>query len=239
MNVTVFIDEFEVIPIRAIPFITGGKITADTVASIFAHTDPWEMRRRGLTPCLLESTGEYSQMLPKEWDDIESDLKVLRAKLKAVQEVEQEKYAEWRRESLRLLPPGCFVRKDDFETTFLGAYSPVFWEILDERPGDRQLNFSPYVPRELEQVVMEGFPKSQAEKRQWPWGDYETPLLRLIWAAVNKWCFLKEYPQKKTGEVQEWIKAEMEKAGLPVSDSLVATLKRLFHLALIRIHARG
>ena len=63
--------------------------------------------------------------------------------------------------------------RDDFETAFAIVYSDFIYEIVDERPGDRELNFSPYVPHELEELVMEGFSKSQeAVARQWPWGNY-------------------------------------------------------------------
>jgi hypothetical protein len=224
MNLIVLIGDMEAIPIRAIPFITGGRITADQVASMFAHTDPWELRRRGLEPYHLSDNGHCSPMLPKEWDGIEVELRVLRAKLQARQEVEMENYPVWRRESILLLPPACFVNKGHFETTFRHAYSVLFYDIIDERPGDRELNFWPYVPRDLEETIMEGFPKSQrAVVWQWPWGGYETPLLRIIAGAVNRWCVSEdeEYPQKKTEKVQDWIKAEMEKVGIPVSDSLV------------------
>ena len=228
MHVTIFINGQEAIPIRAIPFVTGGKITADLVASIFAHTDQWELRRKGVSPYHLSRDGKYSPMLPKEWDDIEADLRVLAAKLKVAQEVQQDHYSVWRHESLGLLPPACFVWKDDFETAFRHAYSVWLYEMLDERPGDRELNFSPYIPHDLQEAVMEGFLHTEeAITQRWPWGDYETPLLRILAAAVSKWCLAEEYPQKKTGKVQEWIKAEMEKAGIPSSDSLVDHIETL------------
>lgn len=222
MNVTVFIDGREAIPIRAIPFVTGGKITADLVASIFAHTDQWELRRNSMFPYHLSKDEKYSPMLPKEWDDIEADLRVLEAKLNTAQEVQQDHYSVWRRDSLGLLPPACFVWKDDFEKAFQNAYSVWNYEILNERSGDRELGFSPYIHHELQEVVMQGFPHTEEPVTQrWPWGDYETPLLRILAAAVSQWCLAGEYPQKKTGKVQEWIKAEMTKAGIPISDSLV------------------
>ena len=100
--------------------------------------------------------------------------------------------------------------------------------MLDERPGDRELNFSPYIPDDLQEAVMEGFPhREEVTTQRWPWGDYETPLLRIIDAAVSHWCLAGEYPQKKTGKVQEWIKAEMKKAGIPISESLVNHIETL------------
>lgn len=222
MKVTVSIDGREAIPIRAIPFVTGGKITADLVTSIFAHTDQWESRRNGMAPYHLSGNVQYSPMLPKEWDRIELGFKLLLKKFEAAQKIDSEHHPIQELDSIPVLPPACFVWKDDFEKAFHDAYSARNYEILNERPGDRELNFSPYIPHDLQEAVMEGFSHTEeAVTRRWPWGDYENPMLRILAAAVSHWCLTGEYPQKKTGKVQEWIKAEMRKAGIPISNSLV------------------
>lgn len=222
MRLEVVIDGREAIPIRAIPFVTGGKITPDLVASIFAHTDQWESRLKGVAPYHLSGDAKYSPMLPKEWDGIELDFKLLLKRFKAAQKIDQEHHSIRERDSISMLPPASFVWKDDFEKAFQNAYSTQNYEILNERPGDRELNFSPYIPNDLQEAVMEGFPpREETITQQWPWGDYETPLLRILAAAVSQWCLAGEYPQKKTGKVQESIKAEMKKAGIPISESLV------------------
>ena len=198
MNVTVIIDGREAIPIRAIPFITGWRIAADLVVSILAHRDPWELRRTLMSSWHLSADGQYSSMFPKEWDGIAADLKVLMDKLRAEQQVGRRNYAVWRRDSIPLLPSACFVWKDDFEAAFVFIYSDLSYEIVDERPGDRELNFSPYVPPELEKLVMEGFRKTTKPLLASGLGvNYETPLLRLIEAAVKKWCFLRGIPAEK------------------------------------------
>lgn len=222
MNLTTLIDGREATPIRAIPFITGWKISPDLVVSALAHTDHYALRFEGVVPCHLSVNGRYSPMLPKEWDGIEAELDVLSRTLQNSEDIIQERYPDWRRASILLLPPACFVWKDDFENAFRRAYSVQNYEILDERPGDRELNFSPYMPDALRENVMEGFPRTERSvTQQWPWGDYNTPLLLIMSSAVKRWCLSGEYPQKKTGEIQEWIKAEMEKAQIPISQSLV------------------
>ena len=187
MDVTTLIDGREAIPIRAIPFVTGGKITPDLVASIFAHTDQWELRRNGVAPYHLSRDAKYSPMLPKEWDVIELDFKLLLKKFIAAQKIDQEHHSIRERDSISMLPPASFVWKDDFEKAFQNAYSTQNYEILNERSGDRELNFSPYIPHDLQETVMEGFPRTEETVTQrWPWGDYETPLLRILAAAVSQ-----------------------------------------------------
>lgn len=96
-------------------------------------------------------------MLPKEWDGAEADLKVLSDKLHSTETFEQESYPAWRRESIPMLPAGVFVWKDEFEKAFAQGNSRYTRIILKERPGDRELNFSPRIPLALRQSVVEGF----------------------------------------------------------------------------------
>lgn len=105
----------------------------------------------------LLSDGGFAVMLPKEWDGIEADLHILTEKLKAKDQIDNESYPEWRRQSIPLLPPGVFVWKDEFEKSFAKVYSPERMRMQNERPGDRELNFSPMIPPELRTVVIEGF----------------------------------------------------------------------------------
>ncbi len=88
---------------------------------------------------------------------LEADLKSLSDRFKADEKIGGENYSSWRRESVPLLPAGVFVWKDEFEQAFVSAYSPKSLGWLDERPGDRELSFSPMIPSELREVVIEGF----------------------------------------------------------------------------------
>jgi hypothetical protein len=62
---------------------------------------------------------------------------------------------------------------------------------------------------------------------KWPWGDYETPLLKILAEAVNRFCLTGDYPKKDTGEVVRWVKERMEQAGLPPSDTLAGKLETI------------
>lgn len=221
MRVTVMIEGREAIPVRGIPFVTGWTMSPDVVASSLAQTDRIT-RLRGVTAYHL-SENDVAPMLPKEWDGVEAELEALSDKLKAIETVDQENYPTWRRESIPLLPPACFLWRDEFEQAFKRAYAPGSFSFLVEREGERELNFLPRVPAELAAAVMEGFAAvEQASQNKWPWGDYETPLLRVLAATVDHWCLTDdEYPQKKSCLVQEWIEVELKKAGIPVSKSLI------------------
>src|SRR3989338_5151051 len=158
MGVEVVIDGREAIPVRAIPFITGWKMAPDMVASALARTD-LAQRLEKVPAYHLLPDGSFAPMLPKEWDGIQADLQILSDKLKAKDQIDNESYPDWRRLSVPLLPPGVFVWKDEFEKSFAYVYSPKRMTIPDERPGDRELNFSPMIPPELREIIAEGFTK--------------------------------------------------------------------------------
>jgi len=161
MGIVVIIDGREAIPVRAIPFVAGWMISPDVVARTFAKTDHWITRLEGVAAHYLSVEGKYSPMLAKEWDGIEADLQILSDKLKATEEVEQENYPVWRQQSILRLPASCFVWRDEFEEAFRRSYSTDRLILLDERPGDRELNFSPRISEELALAVMQGFGVTQ------------------------------------------------------------------------------
>lgn len=62
---------------------------------------------------------------------------------------------QWKREAVEILPAGVFVWRDDFEQAFHRVYARLL--MIDEKPGDREMNFSPWMPEETRCVVMDGF----------------------------------------------------------------------------------
>jgi len=163
MGIVVVIGGREAVPVRAIPFIAGWMLSPDVVAKTFAKTDHWVTRLDGVAAHYLSADGKYSPMLAKEWDGIEADLKILSDKLKAAEAFDQENYPTWRQQSILRLPASCFVWRDEFEEAFRHSYSPEHLTLLDERPGDRELNLSPRIPEELAEAVMQGFNITQPD----------------------------------------------------------------------------
>lgn len=63
---------------------------------------------------------------------------------------------KWLHEAVKCLPAGVFVWRDEFEAAFKRASNNTLIA-GEERPGDRELDFSPWLPEEMRQVVMDGF----------------------------------------------------------------------------------
>ena len=63
----------------------------------------------------------------------------------------------------------------------------------------------------------------------WPWGDYDTPLLRILAEAVDHFCVsnAEGYPGKECGEVVNWIKDRMQENGMPTSGQLASAIETL------------
>ncbi len=158
------IDDRILIPVRLIPFMTGWQFSPDEVAQILAEKDKWH--RVFVSSFHVLANSHYEPMLPKEWDVVLADMDILCSSLKSKETIEDENYSEWRKKSLNLLHAGTFVWFDEFESVWNTAYSTERITLLEERPGDRTLNLSPYIPPVLSKSVYEGFGQQVAEAKQ-------------------------------------------------------------------------
>ena len=158
MNCVVCIAGREAVPVRAIPFVTGWKsFTPDAVAEGLAHRLE-SGKLEGLTAYHIAGDGSISAMLPKEWDGPARALDALSAKLG---EMRGDSYPAWREQSIPELPSHCFVWRDEFEKNVTDWWQTL--HLLGERPGDKELNFTPRIPQSLEDAVFEGMPMGKAE----------------------------------------------------------------------------
>ncbi len=160
MNVVVLINGREAIPVRAIPYVTGRWMSPDVVAKSLAYTDSMN-RFEGIYAYQLLADGGYSQVLPGDWDVVDDLLQGLDSSLNAMSDDRKLTRPIWLTESTKQLPAGVFLWCDEFEQAFHRSYSPPRFSLLDERPGDLTLRFSPLIsPPEMRGVVMEGFEDS-------------------------------------------------------------------------------
>ena len=160
MNVVVLINGREAIPVRAIPYVTGRWMSPDVVAKSLAYTDSMS-RFEGIYAYQLLADGGYSQVLPGDWDVVDDLLQGLDSSLNAMSDDRKLTRPIWLTESTKQLPAGVFLWRDEFEQAFHRSYSPPRFSLLDERPGDLTLRFSPLIsPPEMRGVVMEGFEDS-------------------------------------------------------------------------------
>lgn len=75
-----------------------------------------------------------------------------------------------------------------------------------------------------EYVEYENMPHPSDCEKDWPWGDYQTPLLKILAAAVTEFFEPRRTRDAKKEEVVEWIKKRMETAGLSPSDNLAEAI---------------
>ena len=223
MNVILIIDGREAIPIRALPYVTGWTMSPDVVAKTFAHADHWTTKLMNMHAFHF-SNHNYAAMLPKEWDGVLADLVSLSNMLQMDEELEGGNYSAWRRDSIPLLPPACFMWKDEFEKAFKQAYSKEKLFLMDERVGDRDLNFSPLVPETLQDKVMQGFdlPKVSDVKtsmeKSLSTKERETALKLIIGMAVAGY---KYDPKAPRNSATTEITADLEKLGLGLDQDTV------------------
>lgn len=165
MSIKVLVHGREAIPVRAIPFVTGRTIVPEEIAEFFAHNDDME-RLKELATYHLSADGNCVQVLPKEWDAIGAALASLHVKLKEGEKISGSSRADWRRDSIELLPAGVFVWCDEFVKAFTRAYGPdsalaplnVRFDGIEERSGDRELTFTPMMTAVEREMLFKGFP---------------------------------------------------------------------------------
>jgi len=167
MQLTVILCGREAIPVRAIPYISGWLFLSDSLITSLAGESGVrnEVPLRAYHPGI---DGQPVALLPKEWDGITAETKALESSLRKAEAsgemAYEEAYAHWRQQSVKLFPPGVFVWRDEFEDFFAKAFHQDSVTILPERPGDRDLNLSPWVPAELRDILMEGFEPEVCEQ---------------------------------------------------------------------------
>lgn len=151
----------DALPVRAIPYVSGWTISPDVVAKNFAREEasPFEKLENTDTYHLVE--GEPVKLLPKEWDRYVAALQGLEAELREKFPNDDRGYAAWVAQSVAKLPAGVFVWLEEFTADFDRDYGPERLSIMDERDGDRELNFSPFLEEQTLNMALEGFERRQ------------------------------------------------------------------------------
>lgn len=244
MNTIIQISGREAIPIRAIPFVTGWLMSPDVVAKLYAHTDSWITKLVEVYAFNLSDDGSYVQTLPKEWDGVIADLESLSNRIKIDESYEGGSYAAWRSDSATLLPPGCFVWKDEFKKVFAKAYSKNKLTLIDERLGERELNFSPMVLEKLQTAVMQGFEKylpnikSVETIEQSLMTIERESLLRLVIGMAM--AGYKYDPNSMRNSATAEISADLEKLGIGLDqDTVKKWLKKAVKVLPIQRNNKG
>lgn len=156
-SLVIQIDGRDALPVRAIPYVTGWKLSPDEICKQLARrVDPLFIKLENLIAYHVKS-GKAVQMWPKEWDAFVARLNGLESDLRAEFQDADQGYAAWRRASPEALPPGVFVWLDVFETDFSEDFGPSRLSIVEERPGDRLLAYAPVLSEEERDMILSGF----------------------------------------------------------------------------------
>lgn len=221
MNVIVLIDGQEAIPIRASPYVTGWTMSPDVVAMTFAHADAWRTNLRATSVFHFAPDFSYSVLLPKEWDGIRAELDSLFNMYQMDEKFEGGNYPAWRRDSIPILPPFCFVWRNEFEAAFNSDYSKHKYDIVDERDGDRGLNFSPLIPEKLKKTVMQGFEKPEAKiitEKPLLTRERDTLLKLIIGLAIEGYRYA---PRASRNEAIGEISRDLQKLGIALDQGTI------------------
>lgn len=225
MNTIIQISARDAIPVRALPYVTGWMMSPDVVAKTLAHSDHWTTKLMDMYAFNLTDKGIYAKMLPKEWDGIMAELESLSNMYQMDEAYEGGNYVAWRRDSIPLLPPACFVWKDEFEKAFETAYSEKKLILIDERSGERELNFSPMMPEKLQSAVMQGFEKYlpnmksvEGIEKSLMTVERESLLKLVIGMAISGY---KYDPKSSRNSATAEISADLEKLGVGLDQDTV------------------
>lgn len=117
MNVIIQIQGREAIPVRAIPLLTNWRfMSPDIVAHVLGGTGGSNVSLFGDLESYRVENGQ-ARPINKDWW-VQFPLKKLRAlstKIKETEPIDEVGYSEWQRLSLKELPTGAFVWKDDYQ----------------------------------------------------------------------------------------------------------------------------
>lgn len=183
MNVIITIKGREAVPVRAIPLLTDWEVLSpDELAQALTSEDVFAPQFKNLRAYRLD--GNFIKAVnPNWWANFPvRELKALSDRIGHGEITHETGYDEWRPESLRKLPAGVFLWRNEFEGCFWRKFGPngetvVFPSaggVFERRRRNEsiQLDFDPFIPdAEISKLVMEGFaeqplqPEPQAEAR--------------------------------------------------------------------------
>ena len=228
LSVIVIVDGREAMPLRAIPFVTGRQVTPDMLVRALSADAGWDSLRDLAAYRLTQGTSR--NILPRDWDALHEDYKALCGRLEHEETTPNQLYPEWRDETLRMLPSGCFVWCDEFAAAF-ARYRSHFLDLESPRDGDDEADYTPYLG-ELAEFVMEGFGAiaSEIEQEAVPtgrekaaWMAERKQLLKLVYGmARDKYGFDPGRERNAaTGANSGSIQAGLDRLGIKIDTCTV------------------
>ena len=117
MNVVVVIEGREAIPVRAIPLLTNWRfMSPDIVAHVLGGTGGSNVSLFGDMQSHHIEAGKVRPMDKDWWSQFPvRELRALSEKIQIDESSHEVGYSEWRKQSLKALPAGVFVWKDEYQ----------------------------------------------------------------------------------------------------------------------------
>jgi hypothetical protein len=181
------IGDREAIPVRAVSFITHHQIDALALAGLLYENDLYydglaKVEKADIHHAQLKkgtrtlyafcvNGGEIKKIKSVYWHDVFFDLKAIRENLRAFDAKHKtNSRQEFRKKSLKRLPAGIFLWRDDFEKVWGGLVAEDSADdnecetsFINETEGVRLIDYSPEMEsKEIALAVMEGFDVSPA-----------------------------------------------------------------------------
>lgn len=146
-----------IIPIRAIPDVTGRDVDSLNIAWILAERVPQYHPKASLDSFHLERDGKYHKMFPREWDVVIADLERLEKELGKEVERWRIHHPVWREKSIALIPQASFAWWDEFKDAHSTMYPPENKLPFDDRSGYQEINEHPHLDPKISTLIYEGF----------------------------------------------------------------------------------
>ena len=238
MKATLLIGGREAVPVRAIPFVTGWRLSPDALVKDLARHEHRMRYKDYLRAYQFDTANGHPEILPSEWDQVLAQLNALenRLDLGFAQDAELISYAEWREQSPPVLPKGCFVWKDEFDEAMKRGRLTA---ALHEHETELRWNYFPLVPEYMAATIMEGFDaplghaaspdgeEATIERASWPWGTYETTLLRALADAAERFWVNFDPTDLTTAPKNEKVVDWLEHRGISTNlAKAIATILR-------------
>ncbi len=144
----------EAIPVRAVPLVTDGFISAEEIAIALAG-EGWSLRH--CPTAHIQSDGELKTIPPSDWRLIADQLQALNASLP---EGKPGKY-EWLHRSIAEIPAAAFLWADEFADAYRKSFNNAIH--LEHSEGETlhangEVRIPMVVSDQLRCVALEGFP---------------------------------------------------------------------------------
>ncbi len=207
MNVIVTIEGREAIPVRAIPFLTNWEVMSpDVVADALTGEDEFNPHFKELRAYRVDDD-TIKVVNPNWWANFPArEIKALSDRIWHGEISHETGFVDWRRESLKVLPAGVFVWRDEFETCFRSRFGPDGETVLSltpegvpkrqRRSESIELGYDPFIPsKERCELVMEGFTEQALQP-----DAQAAPVLAEGASGGNEW---KEKARVRAAEIIE------------------------------------